>query len=232
MYNRDNIYECVFVKRLNRFVATVVLDGVEIDVHVKNTGRCKELLIPGSKGYALKSDNFKRKYQYDLISIYKGDDLVNFDSQVPNAVVADFIMSGKLFSNVSLVKREVKFNNSRFDVYVERMTEAGELEKIFVEVKGVTLYDERVASFPDAPTERGRKHLEELVAAKDAGYKSYVFFLVQVDSVNEFRPNAEIDPKFAQALKDAVASGVEVVCYNSIVSPADITINRPVKVIV
>lgn len=230
MYDSDNIYECIFVKRLNRFVATVILDGDEIDVHVKNTGRCKELLIPGSKGYLLKSDNSKRKYQYDLISIYKGNDLVNFDSQVPNAVVADYIMSGKLFSNVTKVQREVKFNNSRFDVYVERLNEDEELEKIFVEVKGVTLYDGEYASFPDAPTERGTKHIGELVDAIEEGYKSYIFFLVQTEGITEFKPNEEIDPKFASALRKANKAGVEIFCYNSIITKDDIKIKDKVRV--
>lgn len=230
MYDLDSIYECTFVKRLNRFVATVILDGQEVDVHVKNTGRCKELLIPGSKGYLVKSDNLKRKYAYDFIAVYKGDELVNFDSQLPNEVVADYIMSGKLFSNVTKVKREVKYNNSRFDVYVERLNDQHQVEKIFVEVKGVTLFDQTCASFPDAPTERGTKHVGELVDCISEGYKAYIFFLVQTENVLSFKPNSEIDPKFSQAISSAVANGVNVLCYNSIVTPSSVVINQPVVV--
>ncbi len=232
MYDEQMIYECTFVKRLNRFVATVNLNGEEIDVHVKNTGRCKELLIAGSKGYLIKSSNLKRKYLYDLVAIYKGEDLVNFDSQIPNQVVANYIMSGKLFTNVSKVKREVTYNKSRFDIYVERTNDNGKLEKIFVEVKGVTLYEEDKASFPDAPTVRGAKHVEELVLAKADGYKSYIFFLVQTESVTLFSPNTEIDPKFSAVLKEAVASGVEVLCYNSVVTPSTISVKQKVEVII
>ncbi len=232
MYDQEMIYECIFVKRLNRFVATVVLNGEENDVHVKNTGRCKELLIPGSIGYLVKSENAKRKYLYDLVAIYKGDDLVNFDSQIPNAVVADYIMSGKLFTNIVKVQREVTYQKSRFDIYVERINEEGNLEKIFVEVKGVTLYEEEMAMFPDAPTVRGVKHVEELVAACLDGYKSYIFFLVQTEKVNSFSPNRAIDPKFTDSLKQANLNGVEILCFNTHVTPSSLKIKDQVKVII
>ncbi len=229
MYNEEKIYECMFIKRLNRFVATVNLDGDEIDVHVKNTGRCKELLLAGSKGYLVKSDNSKRKYAYDLIAIYKGDELVNFDSQIPNEVVANYVLDGKLFDNVISVKREVKYGNSRFDVYVERYGENGEREKIFIEVKGVTLFEGNHASFPDAPTERGRKHVGELVECMKDGYKAYIFFLVQTANVTKFSPNSEIDPKFATALSDAAKQGVEILCFNTEVTPSTIEIKEEVS---
>lgn len=232
MYNSNNVYECIFVKRLNRFVATVILEGEEIDVHINNTGRCLELLIPGSKGYLVKSENANRKYQYDLVAIYKGDELVNFDSQLPNAVVSEYIKSGKLFSNVTTVLREMKFKNSRFDIYVERTDDNGQFEKLFVEVKGVTLYDNQVASFPDAQTTRGTKHLQELVDSIEDGYKPYVFFLVQTENVTQFKPNATIDPKFAQALKAAVDAGVEIMCYNSIVTKTEVIIKDKLEVLI
>lgn len=232
MYDQDMIYECVFVKRLNRFVATVLLDGQEIDVHVKNTGRCKELLIPGSKGYLVKSENAKRKYAYDFIAIYKGDKLVNFDSQLPNEVVADFIMSGGLFPNVTQVKREVKYGNSRFDIYVEYTAADGSVKKNFVEVKGVTLFEADKASFPDAPTTRGAKHVEELMAAVEEGYGAYIFFLVQTDGVVSFEPNYEIDQKFANTLKTAKEHGVKVLCYNSNVNPDRVQVKSQVEVII
>lgn len=230
MYDQEMIYECIFIKRLNRFVATVCLDGIEIDVHVKNTGRCKELLIPGSKGYLVRSSNSKRKYEYDLIAIYKDKDLVNFDSQLPNEVVADYIMSGKLFSNVIKVQREVKYHNSRFDVYVERLNDDNQVEKIFVEVKGVTLFENRHASFPDAPTTRGTKHLSELIACIKDGYKPYVVFLVQTEDVVSFTPNREIDPDFSAELKRAIDNHVTVLCYNSYVKPNRVTIKEAVQV--
>lgn len=229
MYDQNMIYECVFVKRLNRFVATVILDGVEIDVHVKNTGRCKELLIPGSKGYLVKSINPKRKYAYDLVTIYKEQELVNFDSQLPNQVVADFIMSGNLFTNVVKVQREVTYNKSRFDVYVERLNEHNQIEKIFVEVKGVTLFENQHASFPDAPTERGTKHLGELIDSIDDGYKPYVFFLIQTENVMTFGPNKQIDPKFSQELGRAIENGVTVLAYNSYITPTEVRIKQAVE---
>lgn len=232
MYNQARIYECTFVKRLNRFVATVSLEGKELDVHVKNTGRCKELLIPGSKAYLVKSENEKRKYAYDLVAIYKGDELVNFDSQLPNEVVTNYIKEGNVFTNVIKVQREVTYNKSRFDIYVERLNDVGEVEKIFVEVKGVTLFDEQQASFPDAPTERGKKHVEELVECLKDGYHAYICFLVQTENITSFKPNSDIDPKFAHALKTALDNGVKVLCYNSYVTPEKVIIKEKVDVII
>ncbi len=232
MYNINNIYECIFIKRNNRFVATVLLDGNEIDVHVKNTGRCKELLIPGSKAYLVKSENSKRKYAYDLVSIYKGDELVNFDSQLPNEVVANYISEGRLFSNVQTVKREVTYNKSRFDVYVERKMENDEIEKLFVEVKGVTLFENKHAKFPDAPTERGTKHIYELVDSIADGYRACIFFLVQTENVTSFSANDVMDPKFAAALKYAKEMGVEVYCFNSKVTKNEVIINERVNIVI
>lgn len=211
MYDQEMIYECLFVKRLNRFVATVILDGKEVDVHVKNTGRCKELLLAGSTCYIIKSPNPKRKYLYDLVAIYK-DNL--------------------LFSNVTKVKREVTYNKSRFDIYVERIDDNGILEKIFVEVKGVTLFDNGCASFPDAPTKRGAKHLAELIDCIKDGYKPYIIFLIQTEKVNSFTPNVDIDPNFTQEFKRAIASGVTVLAYNSYITPSEVVIKDPVEIII
>lgn len=234
MYNPSMIERCIFIKRLNRFVATVELEstGEVIDVHVKNTGRCKELLIEGSIGFLERSENKKRKYEYDLISIYKGDLLVNFDSQIPNEVVHDFLMKETIFTNIQTIKREVTYGKSRFDIYIERLNEEGKLEKFFVEVKGVTLFDGLNASFPDAPTTRGVKHIEELVNCQKDGYKAYIFFLAQAEGIESFKPNEEIDPKFASSLKFAKENGVNILCYNSMVTESYIEVNNKVKVLI
>lgn len=231
MYDINNVYECTFVKRLNRFVATVLLDGEKIDVHVKNTGRCKELLLEGTKGYLVKSDNPKRKYAYDLVAIYKGKDLVNFDSQIPNYAVYQFLKKETLFKNIVEIKREVTYGKSRFDIYLEHKLADGTIEKVFVEVKGVTLYEEEVASFPDAPTERGTKHVNELVECLQEGYKTYILFVAQVSHIQYFKPNRQLDPKFSLALQNAANAGVGVLCYNCIVDKSGIIIKDKVEVI-
>ncbi len=230
VYNEEFIVECIFVERINRFVARVLVNGEETLVHVKNTGRCKELLIEGSIGYLEKSQNDKRKYMYDLIAIYKGDLLVNIDSQIPNKVVFDYINAGGLFKNVQFLKREVTYKNSRFDLYVEYINDDEQLKKAFIEVKGVTLFDGENAMFPDAPTTRGAKHLDELVDALENGYESYVFFLVQAKGIKSFTGNLERDKNFCDALSNANKKGVQVFCFNSNVTSSDISINEPVKV--
>ncbi len=231
IYNKDDIYECIFLERLNRFVAMVVLEGEEILVHVKNTGRCKELLIEGRTGYLVKSHNLSRKYQYDLVAIYKDDLLVNIDSQLPNQVVYNYLKAENIFKNIVAIKREVTYKNSRFDIYLEYMNEKNELEKAFIEVKGVTLFDGDFAKFPDAPTDRGAKHLLELVDARENGYKAFVFFLVQATSIKYFTGNRERDEKFCEALNTAYDNGVEVLCYNSEVTSTDVVIKEKVEYI-
>ncbi|MFV0441636.1 MAG: DNA/RNA nuclease SfsA [Lachnospirales bacterium] len=228
IYDENKVRECVFLERLNRFVGKVILNGEEVLVHIKNTGRCKELLVRGSVGYLLKSDNEKRKYMYDLISIYKGDDLVNIDSQVPNKVVYKYIEEGNLFTDVLTLRKEVTYKNSRFDLYLERRDDKGDIEKIFIEVKGVTLFDEVTARFPDAPTTRGAKHLNELLDAYENGYKTYVFFLIQCDGIRYFKGNVEKDENFCSTLLNAYENGVKVLCYNSIVTEDDIKINEKI----
>lgn len=231
MYDINKVYECTFVKRLNRFVATVLLDGEEIDVHVKNTGRCKELLLEGTRGYLVKSDNTKRKYAYDLVAIYKGEDLVNLDSQIPNYAAYEFLKKETIFKNIVNIKREVTYGKSRFDVYLEHKLDDGTIEKVFVEVKGVTLYDGDTASFPDAPTERGTKHVNELIQCLQDGYKTYILFIAQVGHIKYFKPNSQLDPKFSLALNNAANAGVEVLCYNCNVDKSGIVIKDKVEVI-
>ncbi len=231
IYNEEDVYKCIFLERLNRFVARVLLNGEEILVHVKNTGRCKELLIEGREGYLLKSHNLNRKYIYDLVAIYKNDLLINIDSQLPNKVVFNFIKEGNIFENVINIKKEVTYKNSRFDIYVEYKNKNDEIEKAFIEVKGVTLFDGDYAKFPDAPTERGSKHLIELIDASKNGYKSYVFFLVKAEGIKYFSGNKENDKKFCNTLNEAYNNNVEVLCYNSKVTPTDVTIVDKVKFI-
>lgn len=219
----DNIVEGIFIKRINRFVAIVLINGKEETVHVKNTGRCKELLIQGAKIYLQKSNNENRKTKYSLISVYKGDMLVNIDSQVPNYVVYESILNNKIkeLKNVDFIKKEVTYGNSRFDIYYEKGNVKG-----YIEVKGVTLEKNKIAMFPDAPTERGSKHLKELVKGSKEGYTNYIFFLIQMEDIWEFTPNIETDEKFTKELINAHNNNVKLLCYNSFVTKESIIINK------
>ena len=218
----------VFLERLNRFIAKVLIDGKIETVHVKNTGRCRELLVPEAKVYLFVSDNPNRKTKYDLIAVEKVTDrgiiLVNMDSQVPNDVVAEWLPKSKLFSLNAVIKREVKFGNSRFDFYV------GDGErKAFIEVKGVTLENDGVVSFPDAPTERGVKHINELVACLEQGFEAYIIFVVQMKGVVNFEPNAEHHKEFADTLNSAREKGVKVLVYDCLVTPDSIEIDKQIE---
>ena len=219
----NNIVKGIFIERPNRFIAICEIDGKKETCHVKNTGRCRELLLKGSTVYLEKSSNPNRKTQYDLISVEKNDRLINMDSQIPNFVVAESL--NKVFDNIKFVKKEYKYGNSRFDIYLETET-----EKIFVEVKGVTLENYGVVRFPDAPTERGIKHLKELQKAVSKGYRACVVFLIQMDNVKYFEPNYETHPEFAEELKKAQNNGVEIFAFDSIVTPYEIKMNNKVKV--
>jgi sugar fermentation stimulation protein A len=223
----DNIIEGRFIKRINRFVAHVEVGGIEEIVHVKNTGRCAELLIPGASVFLQEFHNSKRKTRYSLIAVYKGDRLVNIDSQVPNQVVLEALNQGAIpeIGNVRWVQREVKFGKSRFDLYVET-----DVRKGFVEVKGVTLEDQGIALFPDAPTVRGTRHVLEMIDAVKAGYAGYIVFLIQMKDVRYFSPNIKMDPAFANALSMANANGVRILAYDSTVSPNGILIGDPVPI--
>ena len=219
----ENIVKGVFLERPNRFIAICEIGGKEEVCHVKNTGRCRELLVKGSVVYLEKSPNPNRKTAYDLISVQKGDRLINMDSQVPNCVVAESI--DKIFSDIKNIKREYKYGNSRFDIYVET-----DSDKIFVEVKGVTLENDGVVRFPDAPTVRGIKHLKELQKAVAEGYRACVVFLIQMDKVEYFEPNYETHLEFANALKEAYKNGVEIFAFDSIVTPNEIQMNNQVTI--
>lgn len=222
----ERIKEAVFLERPNRFIAYADMDGEKEIVHVKNTGRCAELLIPGARIYVQKSDNPARKTKWDLIAVQKGDILINMDSQIPNAAVKEWIKGGNLFQDVRLVRPETTYGSSRFDLYVE-----ADGKKIFIEVKGVTLEEDGVCRFPDAPSDRAVKHLEELIKAKKEGYEAYVFFVIQMKGVRYFTPNADTHPAFAETLKKAAAAGVHILACDCAVTPESIVIKDAVDVV-
>lgn len=221
----NNILPGIFKSRPNRFIANIeVNEKVEV-CHVKNTGRCKELLTPNAKVFVQESNNPNRKTKFSLISVIKGNRLINMDSQVPNKVVHEWILKGGLFQDVTLVKPESKYNNSRFDFYVE-----ADNKKIFIEVKGATLEDKGVVRFPDAPTERGVKHIKELCDSLDEGYEAYVIFVIQMKDVLYFEPNSETHKEFADTLKEAKKRGVNVVAVDCKVTEDTIEIRDFVEV--
>ncbi|WFA07701.1 DNA/RNA nuclease SfsA [Tissierella sp. Yu-01] len=226
IYNK--ITEAIFLKRPNRFIANVLIDGKEETVHVKNTGRCRELLIPGAKVILEDcSGNPNRKTKYSLISVYKGNMLVNMDSQVPNAVVFDALKNNQVhgFKNLTYLKREVKYGNSRFDIYFENEDKKG-----FIEVKGVTLEDDGIAKFPDAPTDRGAKHVLEMIDAVKTGYIGAIFFLIQMNGPHTFELNWKMDKIFSEAIKLASESGVQILAYDSFVRENSISIDKPINI--
>ncbi len=221
----ENIIDGNFISRPNRFIAQVNINGKEETVHVKNTGRCKELLTDNAKVFCQHFTNTNRKTAYDLISVYKGDRLINMDSQAPNKVFKEFLEKNILFRNIELIKPECKFQNSRFDFYVKTSD-----KEIFIEVKGVTLEENGVVMFPDAPTERGIKHLNELITAKQQGYGAYVVFVVQMENVKYFTPNSNTHQAFADSLKKAKDNGVNILCYDCKVTENSLEINNSVEV--
>lgn len=222
----ERIEKAVFLERPNRFIAYAELDGHRETVHVKNTGRCAELLVPGASVYIQRSDNPDRKTKWDLISVEKGNRMINMDSQIPNRLVEEWIRAGRLFRGVTLIRPETSYGNSRFDFYIE-----AEGKRIFIEVKGVTLEENGVCRFPDAPSERAVKHLEELIRAKREGYEAYVFFVIQMKDVRYFTPNTDTHPAFAEALRRAAAAGVSVLAYDCTVSADRISIDAPVDIV-
>jgi len=224
----SNIVKGTFIDRPNRFIAWVEIDGERTLVHVKNTGRCREILIPGAEVYLQFAPSPKRKTDYSLTSVRKGASLINIDSQVPNQVVYDAILSGeiKAFENLSVLKREVTYHSSRFDMYFESPTRKG-----FIEVKGVTLEENGSALFPDAPTKRGTRHILEMIEAVEDGYEGFIFFLIQMKGIQSFSPNIKTDPEFAKALMLAHSKSVSVLCYDSVVSNNEIYLNAKVPIL-
>lgn len=223
--NYENTLIGNFISRPNRFIAKVTADGAEQTVHVKNTGRCKELLLPNAKVVLQKSDNPNRKTLYDLIAVYKGDTLINMDSQSPNKAVYEWLKNGGYISSPTRIKPEAKYGSSRLDFYIENAT-----EKCFAEVKGVTLELNHTAVFPDAPTERGRKHITELIQAKNEGYKTAIIFVVQMKGCTKFMPNYETDMSFAKELKRAYNCGVEIIAVDCNVTESSMVIDKEIEV--
>jgi len=225
----SNIVKGKFIERPNRFIAIVDIEGKRNTVHVKNTGRCKEILIPGAEVFMQYNPSPNRKTNYSLISVKKGETIINIDSQVPNKVVYDAIISNKIeaLHGLSLLKREVPYKASRFDLYFESHYKKG-----FVEVKGVTLEENAIAMFPDAPTERGTRHIYEMIDAVKEGYEGYIFFLIQMKGTNIFKPNYLMDPAFSEALKTASQNNVKVLAYDCVVTVDSIEISSKIPIII
>lgn len=228
----EKIVPAKFISRPNRFVAQVLLNGEEVSVHVKNTGRCRELLVPDSVVY-LEDFSYrqgKRKLLYDLIAVRKGDLLINMDSQAPNKVAGEALEKGGIklpgMSELTIIRPEKVYGDSRFDFYIENPND----EKGFVEVKGVTLENDGIASFPDAPTERGVKHIKELVKAIENGYHSYVLFVIQMSGIKLFTPNDVTHRKFGDTLRYAAEKGVHILAYKCAVTPDSLEITRAVPI--
>ncbi len=222
-----NVKEGIFVERVNRFIANVYINDKLETCHVKNTGRCKEILVNDSKVLVQEFDSNSRKTKFDLISVYKGRKLINIDSQIPNKMFGEFLNSSCLFKDINYFKSEVTFGNSRFDFYIEYQN-----KKAFIEVKGVTLERDGVVLFPDAPTSRGVKHLKELIRAKREGYEAYVIFIVQMEDVKYFTPNYEMHKEFGEALSFCKDEGVGVLAFDSVVSKNEIYIKGKVDVVI
>lgn len=236
-----NIHKAIFLARPNRFIARVLLDGEELTVHVKNTGRCRELLVPGCTVYLEKSGNPARKTAYDLVAVEKAAPdgtcrLINMDSQAPNKLFEEWARSGQFVPGLTLLRPETTWGNSRFDFYWEAEGRAGykpaqtPLRRGFVEVKGCTLEEGGWTYFPDAPTERGVKHLEELLRARQEGYEAAVCIIIQMAAVDGFSPNDRTHPAFGEALRRAAAGGVEVLAYACDVTPEEVRMTAPVPV--
>ena len=224
-----NIFEGRFISRPNRFNAKVLLNDEEIVVHVPNTGRCREILKEGTKIFLREELNPTRKTKYDLIAAMKDNILINIDSQVPNKVVYEALQNKKIenLNKYSTINREKTFGKSRFDFKLS--TEDDEI--YYLEVKGVTLEKDGHCKFPDAPTERGARHIMELIEAKKQGYGAGILFLIQLDNVYTFSPNDETDIEFARALRLAKENGVDIMAYNCIVDERMIEINKEVDII-
>lgn len=222
-------YKCItegrFISRPNRFIAYVDIEGQTQKVHVKNTGRCRELLTEQAVVYLEKSDKKERSTAYDLIAVKKGERMINMDSNAPNQAVGEWLLKKELFPDLKGVWTEKTYRNSRFDFYVET-----EHEKIFLEVKGVTLEKDNGVYFPDAPSERAVKHVEELMAAIEDGYKAYIIFVIQMKDVDFFAPNRETHPAFARVLEQAAQAGVKILAYDCNVTPDSMEIREEVEV--
>lgn len=228
MVINKKIVKGIFINRPNRFEAYVEIHGVETVVHVPNTGRCKEILIPGCEVILREENNPTRKTKFDLIAAYKGDKLINIDSSIPNKVVEEALLNGKInrLNMYEVIEREKTFGDSRFDFRLKNR----DGDEYFLEVKGATLEEEGFVTFPDAPTERGRKHLNGLVEVKKTEKGAGVLFLIQMAGAKEFSPSDKTDRKFGDALRRAAASGVDVFAYDCILGENYITLNKEIPI--
>ena len=220
----ENMVSGVFLKRPNRFIAHIEIDGKEEICHVKNTGRCRELLPEGAQVYCQRASNPERKTKYDLITVKKGQRLINMDSQAPNIAAGEWLASGGL-GQIENLKAETAHGASRFDF---SFTKDG--RNCFLEVKGVTLENDGVCAFPDAPTDRGAKHLRELAQAAKAGFGAYALFVIQMNDVKYLHPNDDTDPAFGKALREAAATGVHILAMDCKITKDSMTIQNPVKI--
>lgn len=214
-----------FVRRRNRFIAEVMINGMTEAVHVRNTGRLRELFITDARVLLEPASNPERKTRYSLVCVEKNGQWVNVDSTAPNQIVEEMVRAGRLFSDITYVKREKTFGKSRFDLYVEH---GG--QKHYIEVKGVTLEVDGAARFPDAPTERGIKHIHELMEARRQGYLASIIFIIQMKGIKVFEPNRATHPAFAEALLEAAGAGVEILAFDCMVTENSLEGDLPVPV--
>ena len=220
----ENMTPGIFLSRPNRFIAHIEIDGAVEICHVKNTGRCRELLVPGCTVWCQRSDNPNRKTKFDLIAVQKGDRLINMDSQAPNKAAGEWLASGGL-GEISELRPEVRHGDSRYDFSFLK-----DGKRCFLEVKGCTLEEDGVCAFPDAPTERGAKHIRGLTEAAQAGYGAYILFVIQMSDVKYIRPHDETDPAFGAALREAAQNGVHILAMDCAVTPDTMEIRLPVLV--
>lgn len=220
----ENMVFGQFLERPNRFIAHVMINGERQICHVKNTGRCRELLVPGATVFCQRSQNPNRKTKFDLIAVQKGDRLINMDSQAPNAAVGQWLKNGGL-GTLEALRSEVFFGDSRFDFAFQK-----DGRQCYLEVKGVTLENGGVCAFPDAPTARGAKHLQELTRATREGYSAFVLFVIQMTDVAYLHPNDATDPAFGQALREAAAAGVQIMAMDCLVTENSMILRKPVPV--
>lgn len=220
----SNMVPGIFMARPNRFIAHVEIGGQTEICHVKNTGRCRELLPVGAEVFCQRSDNPNRKTKYDLITVRKGSRLINMDSQAPNTAAGEWLRAGGL-GQLDALRAETRHGGSRFDFSFEK-----DGKSCFLEVKGVTLETDGICAFPDAPTQRGARHLRELTQAAKDGYGAYVLFVIQMEDVRFLHPNEKTDPAFAAALREAAENGVHILAMDCLVTENTMTIRKPVEV--
>lgn len=220
----ENMVPGIFLTRPNRFIAHVQIHGKTEICHVKNTGRCKELLPTGAEVFCQKSSNPNRKTRYDLITVRKGNRLINMDSQAPNAAAREWLEQGGL-GRISQLRPETTHGSSRFDFAFQK-----DGRQCLLEVKGVTLETDGVCAFPDAPTDRGARHLRELTQAVKDGFDAYVLFVIQMQNVAYLHPHDDTDPAFGTALREAAKNGVQILAVDCLVTEDSMTIHEPVEV--